>query len=83
MSRDFPATSADQEPRIGHYELLNTTDQGSSDKVRLGRHMRPGTAVAVPVISSQRATPASRGVTCRKPTAWLFCITLTQSSCWR
>lgn len=53
MSNDFAAISADQEPHIGLYKLLDTIGKSSFTKVRLGQHILTRIDVAVKVIHWQ------------------------------
>ena len=67
MSHGFAAVPTGGEPQLGHYKLLNTIGLGSFAKVRLARHILPGTEAAVKAVNQQGSFGLFQEVHCMKP----------------
>ncbi|XP_036092824.1 serine/threonine-protein kinase MARK2-like [Rousettus aegyptiacus] len=62
MPHDLAAISPVREPRIGHYQLLQTIGEGTYGVVKLARHIITGVEVAVKVIDRRGAYRPRREV---------------------
>lgn len=79
MLYDLAAISANNEPHIRHYKLLNATGQGSFTKVRLGQHILTGTQwpskSLIRPLKSLMTTCSIQRLHCGKSIAWRSWIT--------